>query len=159
VQFCNRGLAYYLKGMYALAIADLDKAIELDPTEAVAYNNRGAAYMKLGNYAAATADVQKALDLKPEFPNPHKHLGWIKATCPLPDFHDSAGALAHAQRAKHANENPADYQALLAAAYAAAGDFTRAVECQSRCLELSPPQALEPMREKAIPLRITPAVP
>jgi tetratricopeptide (TPR) repeat protein len=149
IQFCNRGLAYYFKGVHALAIADLDKAIELDPIHAVAYNNRGAAYLKLGNYAAATADLQKAIDLKPEFPNPHKHLAWLKATCPLPDFLDGASAVAHAQRAEPlANENPAEYQALLAAAYAAAGDFTSAVACQSRCLELSPPQALAPMRER-----------
>jgi len=78
-------------------------------------------------------------------------LAWCRlaATCPLPDFRDGASALAHAQRAQQlANENPAEYQALLAAAYAEAGDFTSAVECQSRCLELSPPQALPPMRAR-----------
>ncbi len=149
IHFCNRGLAYYFKGLYDQAIEDQDKAIELDPTHAVAFNNRGAAYLKLGNYAAAAADLQKAIDLKPEFPNPHKHLAWLKATCPLPDFLDGAGALVHAQRAQPlGDENPAEYQALLAAAYAAAGDFTNAVVCQSRCLELSPPEASPPMRER-----------
>ncbi len=95
MQFCNRGLAYYFKGIHNLAIADQDKAIDLDPLHAVAYNNRGAAYLKLGNYAAAIADLQRAIDLKPEFPNPHKHLAWLKATCPRPEFLDGAGALAH----------------------------------------------------------------
>ncbi len=149
VQFCNRGLAYYLKGKHALAIADLDKAIELDPMEAVAYNNRGAAHMKFGNYAAATADLQKSLALKPEFSNPHKHLAWLKATCPLSDFRDGASALIHAQSAKQlADENPAEFQALLAVAYAETCDFTRALACQVRCLELSPPKAHAPMRER-----------
>ena len=149
VHYCNRGLAYYLKGIYALAIADQDKAIELDPIHAVAFNNRGAAYLKLGNYATAIADLQKAIELKPDFPNPHKHLAWLKATCPLPEFLDGASALVHAQLAEPlANQNPAEYQALLAAAYAALGDFTRAAACQSRCLELNPPQALSPMRAR-----------
>jgi tetratricopeptide (TPR) repeat protein len=149
VQLSNRGLAYYLKGSHDLAIADLDKAIELDPKEPVAYNNRGAAYLKLGNFAAASADLHKAIDLKPEFPNPHKHLAWLKATCPVPDFRDGVAAVAHVQRAHHlAKESPAEYQALLAAAYAEAGDFTRAVECQTRCVDLSPPEVVPPMRER-----------
>jgi tetratricopeptide (TPR) repeat protein len=147
--FCNRGLGYYLKGDYTRALADLDKALELDPAEAFAYNNRGAAYLKMGNFAAATTDLQRALDLKPEFPNPHKHLAWLQATCPLADFRDGPSAVAHAQRALElAKENPAEYQAVLAAAYAEAGDFSRAVEWQSRCLEASPPESLAQMRER-----------
>jgi tetratricopeptide (TPR) repeat protein len=147
--FCNRGLGYYLKGDYTRALADLDKALELDPAQAFAYNNRGAAYLKIGNCAAATADLQKALELKPEFPNPHKHLAWLQATCPELDFRDGASAVAHAQRALElARESPAEYQAVLAAAYAEAGDFSRAVEWQSRCLEASSPESLAPMRER-----------
>jgi tetratricopeptide (TPR) repeat protein/Zn-dependent membrane protease YugP len=147
--FCNRGLAHYLKGDYPPALADLDKALKLDPAEAFAYNNRGAAYLKIGNFAAATADLQKALDLKPEFPNPHKHLAWLQATCPLPEFRDGTSAVAHAQRALElAKENTAEYEPVLAAAYAEVGDFSRAVECQSRCMEASPPEALAAMRER-----------
>jgi tetratricopeptide (TPR) repeat protein len=147
--FCNRGLAYYLKGDYTDALADLDKALELDPAEAFAYNNRGAAYLKIGNFAAARADLQKALDLKPDFPNPHRHLAWLQATCPRPKFRDGASAVAHAQRALElAKDNPAEYQAVLAAAYAETGDFSRAVEWQSRCLETSPPESLAEMRER-----------
>jgi tetratricopeptide (TPR) repeat protein/Zn-dependent membrane protease YugP len=147
--FCNRGLAHYLKGDYPRALADLDKALELDPKEAFAYNNRGAASLKMGNFAAARVDFQKAIDLKPDFPNPHRHLAWLQATCPLPEFRDGTSAVAHAQRALElARENPGEYQAVLAAAYAEAGDFSRAVECQSRCLEASPPESLAPMRER-----------
>src|SRR5207245_1441058 len=91
--FCNRGLAYYLKEDYTRALADLDKALELDPVEAFAYNNRGAAYLKMGNFPAATADLQRALDLKPDFANPHKHLAWLQATCPLADFRDGTSAV------------------------------------------------------------------
>ena len=103
----------------------------------------------MGNFTAATADLQRALDLKPEFPNPHKHLAWLQATCPLADFRDGTSAVAHAQRALElAKENPAEYQGVLAAAYAEAGDFSRAVECQSQCLEATPPKSVAQMRER-----------
>jgi tetratricopeptide (TPR) repeat protein/Zn-dependent membrane protease YugP len=145
----NRGLAHYLKGDYPHALDDLNKALELDPAEAFAYNNRGAAYLKTGNFAAATADLQKALELKPDFPNPHKHLAWLQATCPLPDFRNGTSAVAHAERALElAGGKGAEYLAVLAAAYAEAGDFSKAVECQSRCLQASPPESLPQMQER-----------
>ena len=59
------------------------------------------------DFAAAVADLQKALDLKPEFPNPHKHLAWLRATCPLPEFRDGGSAGAHA-RPKKARVRPLD---------------------------------------------------
>lgn len=147
--YSNRGLAHYLKGDCARALADLDKALELDPAEAFAYNNRGAAHFKIGDFAAATADLEKAFALKPDFPNPHKHLAWLQATCPLAEFRDGTSAVAHAQQALElTKENPAEYQAVVAAAYAEAGDFSRAAEWQSRCLEASPPEFLPQMRER-----------
>jgi tetratricopeptide (TPR) repeat protein len=146
---CNRGLAYYLKGDYPRALADLDKAVELDPADAFAYNNRGAAHLKAGNFAAARTDLQKALELKPDFPNPHKHLAWLQATCPVAEFRDGASAVGHAQRALElAPKDIAEYQAVLAAAYAEAGEYARAVEWQARCLEGSRPEAVAPMRER-----------
>ena len=41
-----------------------DKAIELNPKDADAYNNRGAAKMKLKQYKEAIADYDKAIELK-----------------------------------------------------------------------------------------------
>jgi tetratricopeptide (TPR) repeat protein len=40
----NRGIAYGEKGEYDRAIADYNRAIQLDPKLAFAYNNRGNAY-------------------------------------------------------------------------------------------------------------------
>jgi tetratricopeptide (TPR) repeat protein len=146
---CNRGLAYYFQGDCSRALADLDRALELNPADAIAYNNRGAAYLKTGNFTAARADLEKALDLKPDFANPHKHLAWLQATCPRAEFRDGAAALIHAQQAHELiDKDPAGYQAVLAAAYAEAGDFAKAVASQARCLEASPPEALAAMRER-----------
>ena len=48
---------------YGQVIADLNKAIELDPDYARAYNNRGIAYTDQGDYARAIADLNKAIEL------------------------------------------------------------------------------------------------
>ena len=43
--------------------ADLDRAIELAPTDAVAYYNRGCAYSEKGEMPEAVSDIQKCLNL------------------------------------------------------------------------------------------------
>ena len=40
-----------------------DKAIELDPNNAISFANRGSAYHMLGNYKKAIADYEKAMEL------------------------------------------------------------------------------------------------
>ena len=47
------------------ALAELDKAIELDPNLAEAYNNRGRAYSELGQYEQALTEYNKAIRLNP----------------------------------------------------------------------------------------------
>ena len=44
---------------------DYDKAIELDPNDAEAYNNRGNSYRDLGQYQRAIEDYDKAIELDP----------------------------------------------------------------------------------------------
>jgi len=50
------------------AIEDCDKAIELNPKYAEAYNNRGNGYASLGNYKRAIEDYNKALEINPKYP-------------------------------------------------------------------------------------------
>ena len=52
-------------GEYGKAIADYNKAIELDPNHASAYYNRGCAYGEIGAYDKAVADYNKAIELNP----------------------------------------------------------------------------------------------
>ncbi|HEY6285729.1 MAG TPA: tetratricopeptide repeat protein, partial [Ktedonobacteraceae bacterium] len=61
-----RGLTYYedLKE-YQRAIADYNRAIELDPSNAAGYNNRGLVYDNLKQYDQAIADYDRSIELEP----------------------------------------------------------------------------------------------
>ena len=47
---------------YELAIADLNRAIEINPSDASAYLDRGGAYDGLRHYDLAVSDYNKALE-------------------------------------------------------------------------------------------------
>jgi tetratricopeptide (TPR) repeat protein len=71
----NRGLFLQQQGKWPEAMADFNKAIELDPNFAIAYNNRGFNYQQTGNQQAAEADFTKALTIEPQNPLFHSLRG------------------------------------------------------------------------------------
>ena len=62
----EKGVALVIEGKYNEAIEAFNKAIELNPKDAVAYNNRGAAYGQTGNYKQQIEDSTKALQINPK---------------------------------------------------------------------------------------------
>ena len=75
----NRGNAYQAKGDLARAIADYDRAIQLNPAFADAYNNRGAAYRGKGDLNRAIADYQAALRVDPRLEAAAQNLATVQA--------------------------------------------------------------------------------
>ena len=61
----NRGVAYHGQGLYAEAVADYGRAIEIQPDYANAYYNRGGLRHETGDYDAALADFDTAIGLAP----------------------------------------------------------------------------------------------
>lgn len=66
IHFC-RGTIQYMSGRGAEAIAHYDRAIELSPQCARAYNNRGGARLILSDHAEAISDFNKAIELSPTY--------------------------------------------------------------------------------------------
>lgn len=60
-----RGYLYGVIGCTGYAIADLTRAIEMDPSFAAAYTERGICYMDLKNYERAKYDLDVAIRLAP----------------------------------------------------------------------------------------------
>jgi tetratricopeptide (TPR) repeat protein len=127
-----RGLAYYGKGEYDLAIADYDEAIRLNPNYASAYNNRAWALLKARRPEDAKADADKAVALAPTPENldtrGHILLALGNASGALSDFNaalygsaDSISSLWGRGEAYEAQGFPA--QAII--------DFRKAVELEA----------------------------
>jgi Flp pilus assembly protein TadD len=65
--FVNLSLEDYREGRFAEAIADSQKALELRPNYAEAWNNIGAAYNSLGQFEKGAAACERALSFRPDF--------------------------------------------------------------------------------------------
>ena len=66
-------------GDYQGAIADYNKAIELDPKDATTYKLRGHEKSKLGDYQGEIADYNKAIELDPKDAEAYKLRGLVKS--------------------------------------------------------------------------------
>jgi Zn-dependent membrane protease YugP/Tfp pilus assembly protein PilF len=138
----DRGVAFLFQGKLEDALADLNESIQLNPKDAVTYNNRGATFQKRGEYTRAVADLRESMRLNPEFPSAYKNLAWLQATCPEASFRNGAEAVMNAERAwKLSQGKMVEWQAILAAAHAEAGNFSEAIRWQEKCLAESPAPA------------------
>ncbi len=54
-----------------MALADFRKAIELDPSSALAYYQRGLTYQLMGQHENAVSDFDVAISLRPNTPDPY----------------------------------------------------------------------------------------
>ncbi len=63
------------KGLFQSALTNLNKAIELDPSSALAYNTRGYAYLRTRQFDLAIRDFSKAIDLNSAYANAYWNRG------------------------------------------------------------------------------------
>ncbi len=73
----HRGNTWYEKGDPDRAIADYNRAIEINPNMADVYNNRGLAWDIKGDYDRAIADYTKAIETNPRYSDPYNNRGLI----------------------------------------------------------------------------------
>ena len=124
-------------GRFELALADYDEAIGLDPEEASLRFFRAALHDNRGHYALAAAGYGAAIRIDPDFAVAYNNLAWLLSTAPDSGVRDGAAAIELAGKAL-ALRDVASYRDTLAAAYAEAGDFARAVAEQRRALRELP---------------------
>ena len=76
--YINRSVEHYRAGEFRECIAMCEKALEIDPGSALAYNNIGTARVSLAEYDLAIAACKKALALAPDLEIAKNNLAWAQ---------------------------------------------------------------------------------
>jgi tetratricopeptide (TPR) repeat protein len=134
----NRGRGYDGLGQYDKAIADYNKALELDPTHIFAYNNRGNVFAILGQYDKAIADYNRAIQLNPHYASPYNGRG--NAYLFQGEF---SRALAEFNRALEIEPGYASPYCGRGNVYLFQGEFSRALAEYNRAMEIEPGEAVD----------------
>jgi tetratricopeptide (TPR) repeat protein len=95
VTFYWRGLALLQAEHFPEAIEQLDAALKLDPTMALAYNARGYSHYRLKHYGEALADFDIAILLNPAYANAYFNRSSARRVTK-----DNAGADSDAAKAR-----------------------------------------------------------
>ncbi len=133
------GFGCFKLGEYDSAITAYDEAIRIDSdrADASAYYYRGLARDRTGAYEQAIADYREASRRDPEFPKPYFSLSQLLSSCPEAEYRDGPQAVENAEKAFELEDSQTwHHHGTLAAAYAEAGDFEKAVASQAKAIEL-----------------------
>ena len=120
------------------AMPYLEKAIELSPTHPGYRFTVGSALILLGKRRVAVEQFAKAVEFDPHNLGALNNLAWLLATCDEDGIRDGPRAVRLAEHAREITEGK-HYGVLdtLAAAYAAAGQFDRAVAIADKAVGLA----------------------
>jgi tetratricopeptide (TPR) repeat protein len=136
VVYFYRGFAQRQMGSAEAALADYDRAIELNPEFAAAYLNRGAAHYHLGEIEEAVADYTRAVELDPENTNAYYNRALAYQALGEPDL-----AIEDYSRAIDLNPQFAAAYLSRGILYRDGGEPEKAIEDYTRAIEADPEYA------------------
>jgi len=129
----DRGNAYGRRGNYALALADFNKVIELNPEDSDAYYNRGLTYKNRKNYDRAIDDYSVAIKLDSRYVDAYNNRGNVygrkgEYKAAITDFNQTI-TLSPDNASAYFNRG---------LAYYSQGLYTLAIEDFQKAIELNP---------------------
>ena len=140
----NLGAALRLGGKAAEAIPHFRRAVLARPDDGDALYNLARALAAEGEIEEAIASYTRAAAVQPDAPDTLSELAWLLATHPDSSIRDPGRAVGLAERASRLTQDRnAAVLDVLAAAYAAAGRFDRAIATARAALAALPPSQRE----------------
>jgi len=125
-------------GRYPEAIDHLNKAASLRPGFAEVPAQLGLVHLVQGHTAQAIDFLSRALELDAHHAEALNNLAWLLATTKDAAYRDGARAVGLAERVNADSDQPnPDRLDTLAAAYAATGDFAKAIAAAERAVALA----------------------
>ncbi len=172
--------AYEALGETAKVQEHLNLAVQLSPEHFMGYHRRAKFFLTHKNWSAAKADLLMSAKRPSTSSEPSRDLAWLASTCPVNELRDSALALQYAKVALSKTmaiglsgkpfaerawwepisqiEGSLEYTApdlienldVLAAAYAEAGQFERAVGVMENAIRISKVRGQNPEAQKQL---------
>ena len=136
------GHIFLEKGEIDAAVFHSRAAVSIQPQNTDAHTNLAVAFDEKGQIAEAIKQYEQALEISPQSVAAENNLAWLLATNPDASIRHRDRALELATRANQLSAgNNATVLRTLAAAYANAGQFSRAVEVGQLALSLTDRQS------------------
>jgi tetratricopeptide (TPR) repeat protein len=139
----NLGNVLLLQGHTEEALQHMRAALRMDPANAEAHYNVGSVARSKGELSEAIDQFRQAVALRPDFTPAVMGLAWLLATAPDASLREPGEAVRLAEHAVDLTERrEPGVLDVLGAAYAAAGQFDRAVSASQAALDLKPADLL-----------------
>jgi tetratricopeptide (TPR) repeat protein len=137
----NFGSVLLDQGLAEDAIPHLEKAVQIRPGAADYHDTLGNAFRRTGRAAEAISQYEKSLQIVPRYAEASSSLAWMLATTPKASLRNGSRAVQLALLANQLSGGPdPKILGILAAAYAEAGDFSKAAATGQRALQLAGPE-------------------
>jgi protein O-mannosyl-transferase len=133
----NFGYVLTNQGKLDDAAVKFEESLRINPESALAHYHLGQILAQMGKNNEAVAHLEKTVYLKSDWVEPMNELAWILASSDKAETRNPERAVKLAQRVCELTDyKRPEFLDTLAVAYAASGDFSKAIETTEKALQL-----------------------